>query len=127
MDPPIMGSVTHQKAVNIYIYNPRNLWLAYGIAIMATFFAVTIDLIAHTSNGGTHDRSFSSFLCATRNTDLDNLVLRSSTDTSDLWNSKISTAELEKTKLRFGRVDSGGEGQMADRVYKAFGFKGTVQ
>lgn len=95
-----MGNVTHLRTVNIYVYKPGILWLAYGVATMATLLAIGIGMIAQTSNDSNYGRGFSSFLYATRNSDLDDLVLEG-WKSSMTWNDDASKAKLEKTKLRF--------------------------
>jgi hypothetical protein len=95
---------THLKTVNTYVYNPRNPWITYGVAIISTLFAIGIGLVAQTSNSSSYGRGFLSFLYATRNSDLDNLIL-ASRDSRKPWNADASKEKLEKTKLRFRHID----------------------
>lgn len=62
--------VTKTEPVNIYVYNARNLWLAYGIAIFITLLIISLGGIAYNLNGVCHERSFSAFVSATRDLSL---------------------------------------------------------
>jgi hypothetical protein len=93
---PPSRPITYTKPVNIYTYAPFKL-----------FLAVITGLSAHLSNGHSArylDRTFSSFLFATRNPELDGLVLRSRGEYGEV------DEKLEKTRLRYGIVRLEGDG-----------------
>ena len=62
--PSIPVSVVH--AHNIYFYSPHDLFLAYGLAIVAKLIAVTLASIAIWRQGLSYSTDFSSILRATR-------------------------------------------------------------
>lgn len=62
--------MTTAEPINVYIYHPKNLFLAYGFALFLTLIAVALGIYAYVSNGISHSNSFSSIVRATRNLDL---------------------------------------------------------
>lgn len=68
--PPVLANVTTAEPINVYAYHPKNLFLAYGIALFLAIIAVILGLCAYLSNGVSHSNSFSSIVRATRNPDL---------------------------------------------------------
>ncbi len=64
--PLTPANVTTTQARNIYLYQPRNLLLTYGLAIFFAFLAICLGLFAYFSNGVSHDISFSTIFCTTR-------------------------------------------------------------
>lgn len=112
---------------NIYHYNVANLAWAYGVAIAVTFMSAIIGIKAMLANGVSHETSFSSILCSTRNPTLDRLSVGSSLAATPL------AKTVRKTELRFGLLqDRTNEPELIKRV--AFGVdeeidtlqKGTV-
>ena len=55
--------VTTVREANVYLYRPRNLSLAYGLAILFTLVSVMLGSYALYRNGVSYDGSFS--VCAT--------------------------------------------------------------
>ncbi|MCJ1467673.1 hypothetical protein MMC07_006298 [Pseudocyphellaria aurata] len=70
LSPPVTANVTTAEPINVYIYHPKNLLLAYGIALFLALIAVVLGACAYVSNGVSHSNSFSSIVRATRNPDL---------------------------------------------------------
>ena len=68
--PSVPTNVTTTTPLNIYAYNPKNLYVAYGIALLFALFANILGTLAYLSNGVTHNNSFSSIVRATRNPEL---------------------------------------------------------
>ncbi|KAL1644174.1 hypothetical protein SLS58_004454 [Diplodia intermedia] len=58
------------REITVYTYEPRNLVIAYGIAILSSFFTVCIGVYALRSNGVTYDLSVSTVICTTQNDDV---------------------------------------------------------
>lgn len=81
---------------NIYQYNFDNLAWAYGIAIAATVISAIVGIRAMLANGVSHETSFLSILCSTRNATLDDLTIGPSLAAEPLG------TEIKNTKLRFG-------------------------
>jgi hypothetical protein len=59
---------------NEYVYNPHNLWLAYGIGIAVTMSVVLVGFACIWTSGASFGSSFSAILRTTRNPDLDAIV-----------------------------------------------------
>lgn len=64
------ANVTTAEPINVYIYHPKNLLLAYGVALFLALIALVLGACAYVSNGVSHSNSFSSIVRATRNPDL---------------------------------------------------------
>lgn len=69
--------MTTTRPHNVYAYNPKNLFLAYGIALFFSLVANILGTLAYISNGVSHNNSFSSIVRATRNPELLRLEDRS--------------------------------------------------
>ncbi|KAL2069201.1 hypothetical protein VTL71DRAFT_15539 [Oculimacula yallundae] len=100
----ITTTVNIGSTPNIYNYNPTNLFLAYGLAIVVTILSVTVGMRAIVVNGVSHETSFSSILCSTRNETLDNLTAGFSLAAEPLG------SNVRGTKLRFGLLRSNEHG-----------------
>ncbi len=59
---------------NIYTYQPRDLWLAYGIAVLSNIICLLIAMVALNQNGLSYSNNFTTILRTTRNQNLDVLV-----------------------------------------------------
>jgi hypothetical protein len=59
---------------NIYVYRPRDLWLAYGIAIAASFLCMILGVYAMWRNGGCYQTTFSTFIRVTNDENLLSLI-----------------------------------------------------
>ncbi len=59
-------NVTTTTPINIYIYEPRNVLIAYGIAVIFALLANILGIAAYLANGVSHDNNWSSMLCTTR-------------------------------------------------------------
>lgn len=62
--------MTTSEPINVYTYDPKNLFISYGIALFFALIANILGALAYVSNGVSHDNSFSSIVRATRNPDL---------------------------------------------------------
>ena len=109
--------VTTVRAVNRYSFNERNLFITYAIATAVASLGVLIGFYALSSNGVSHDTSFSAVMATTRNPDLDNLTSGRSLGSAPL------SEELKKTKLMFGLLPL----RFGESVPRAgFGLEGEV-
>lgn len=108
-----MGDVTVWNTVNNYVYNPRNLYIAYGAGIFATLIIVAIGLFCIKSASQSYGKSFSTFLRTTRNAELSRLIDVSETSGAEPLSKHLAEMRL---KLWVGRVE---EGETAP-VYSAF-------
>jgi hypothetical protein len=59
---------------NIYVYRPRDLWLAYGISAAATFLCMGIGVYSMWQNGACYQTVFSTFLRVTKDGNLLRLI-----------------------------------------------------
>ncbi len=59
---------------NIYKYDPRDLWVAYGIAAGSALFCVIFGIYAIWRNGATYQNVTSTFIRTTRDQALQNLI-----------------------------------------------------
>lgn len=59
---------------NIYTYNPRDLWLAYGIAAGSALVCVVFGTYAMWRNGAGYQNVFSTFLRTAREQALQSLI-----------------------------------------------------
>ncbi|OAL53864.1 hypothetical protein IQ07DRAFT_667990 [Pyrenochaeta sp. DS3sAY3a] len=113
-----VANVSQATPITVYAYQPRNLWLAYGIAIAFSFAGVALGLRALWLNGVAHDNSFSSIMATTRNAFLDEITLGRSLGAAP------TPREIAEVRLRFGEV--GGRG--GEKVGRAgFGVEGEVR
>ena len=67
-------SVLVNEYVNLYFYSPRDLYLAYGTALLAATACVVLGVADLLRNGGCYSSSFSTILRTTRDETLDVLV-----------------------------------------------------
>lgn len=69
---PVLANV--YRSFNIYDYDPRDLWIAYGIAAGSALFCVIFGIYSILRNGATYQNVFSTFLRTTRDEALQNLI-----------------------------------------------------
>ena len=81
--PSVPANVTTTRPLNVYGYHPKNLFIAYSVAIFFSLLAVGLGTFAYISNGVSHNNSFSSIVRATRNPELSRL------DERKVWASGI--------------------------------------
>lgn len=98
-------TATISTLVTVYQYSPRNLILAYGLALAFALLAAAIGALAIRANGTSYDKSFSTILGVTRNPALDDLHR-----SNDKGIPPVN--ELDKnTKLRFGAFQVAGKNE----------------
>lgn len=97
---------------NIWRYDPRALWIAYGVVCLVCTVGVAVGAVAMRLNGCSSDVSFSRILCTTRNFSLDQAADGSRFGAHPL------NEELEKLPLKFG--------ELSDQGHVGFGMEGQV-
>ena len=116
-----MVDVTHRNAIRIWRYEPRNLWIAYGLAIFAAGLGALIGLRALYINGVSHDMSFFTTMATTRNRTLDELTIGTSLGGHDI------KKDLARTRLMFGVLrNASDKGKDEIAVRAAFGLPSEV-
>ncbi|RSM04592.1 hypothetical protein CEP52_006775 [Fusarium oligoseptatum] len=100
------------SASNIWRYDPKALWIAYGAICLVCTVGVVIGAIAMRLNGCSSDVSFSRIMCTTRNISLDQAAAGSRFGAHPLGE------ELEKLPLKFG--------ELSDQGHVGFGTEGQV-
>lgn len=93
------------RTPNIYNYKSINLVGTYGLGVGVAIMSFAIGIRALIVNGVSHETSFSSIMCSTRNETLDHITTGSSFAAVSL------SEEVEETKLRFGLLNRNGETQ----------------
>ncbi|KAG0646652.1 hypothetical protein D0Z07_7475 [Hyphodiscus hymeniophilus] len=104
LSPSILTNVTSQQAINSYAYHSKNLLVSYGVAIFFALIGNVLGACAYRSNGVSHNKSFSAILTSTRDMGLTDLFHEQRLGRMPL------PEEIQKTKLRFGRMKGGGLG-----------------
>ena len=79
---------------NLYTYQPFDLLLAYGLAILAAALCVAIGSLAILANGASYSSDFSTVLRTTRNSQLNSFVSNDETDGIDPLPNHIAETEL---------------------------------
>ena len=99
-----MTNVSVTNPANIYAYHSKNLFLAYGLAILSAIFVNIVGAFAYWTNGHSHAKTFSAILASTRDTGLTKLFRSEAEGKLPLHN------EVRNAKLMFGRTINGGLG-----------------
>ena len=102
--PLIETNVTTKSIVNFYLYNSRDFWISYGLAIGFTLLANIFGGIAFWTNRVAHDRSFSAILSSTRDAALAEIF-----DPKTLGKLPLPP-DVAKMPLRFVELREGGWG-----------------
>lgn len=89
---PVPVTVTNYPQV--YQYKPKDLWIAYGIAMLATAIAAVVGLHAVWIRGEGYSSRFSTIVRVAKNTGLDRL-LDGQDDGSDPLPEHIARARLQ--------------------------------
>jgi hypothetical protein len=105
--------------MNIYTYNARNLWLAYGFTIFATLYCIAASIRASQLNGVSHDSSFSGIMSTTRNPTLDTL-------TGQSFRSEPLSKELDRKRLMLGVLNERDDVDHESTSRLGFGVPGEV-
>jgi len=102
--PPIETNVTTKSIGNTYLYNSRDFWISYGLAIGFALLANIFGGKAFWTNRVAHDRSFSAILSSTRDAALAKIF-----DPTRLGKLPLPP-DVAKKSLRFEKLGEGGWG-----------------
>jgi hypothetical protein len=89
---------------NVYVYEARKLWIAYGSAILFATFAVALGLYTIVATGASYSNEFSTILRVGRHTHLPEGVSPRFDDGRDPLPKDLAKATL--TVVRQERIDS---------------------
>ncbi|MCJ1270074.1 hypothetical protein MMC22_009968 [Lobaria immixta] len=123
LSPSVISNVTTTAPLNVYAYEPRNLLVAYAIAILTALLANLIGAVTYISNGLSYDMSFSTILRTTRSADLSQLF-----KSNDLGAQPLPKS-IGQQKLRFGIVAEArkpDDQHLQQVVHTGFGLKNNV-
>jgi len=87
--------------MNRYIFNERNFWLAYGIALFVTAGAILVGFAAYLTNGASLETNFSTVMATTQSDELQELVRGLDVDSRELQ-SVVGGREVRLRKLQNG-------------------------
>jgi uncharacterized membrane protein YgaE (UPF0421/DUF939 family) len=79
---------------NVYIYDSRTLWIAYGLAITFTLIAVCIGLTAILLNNASYNNNFSTVLRISRSSKMSTEVQELESDGSEPLSKHLAQAKL---------------------------------
>jgi len=98
---PVRGSVLITRHINIYLFNEKNFWLAYGIAIFVTAGAILVGVAAYFTNGASLETNFSTVMATTQSDELQELVRGLDVDSRELQ-SVVGGRKVRLQKLQNG-------------------------
>ncbi|CAF3623873.1 hypothetical protein SNK05_007562 [Fusarium graminearum] len=104
------GPITRFSAQNAFSYDPRNLFIAYGIGILFSFIVVIYGLLCIKTASASYKDSFSTILRTTRNHDLDTVVPTAETSGAEPLSKNLGNVRLI---LRRQGKDLEGDGDKA--------------
>lgn len=87
-------NVTVTNPQNIYTYQPFDLVLSYGIAILGAVTCMAIGALAMTKNGLSYTNDFSTILRTTRSEDLNDLVQDAEANGADPLPAHVADGEV---------------------------------
>ncbi|KAJ4115368.1 hypothetical protein NW768_011220 [Fusarium equiseti] len=88
------GPVTRFSPQNAYSYEPRNLFIAYGIGLLFSLIVVIFGLLCIKSASASYTNSFSTILRTTRNPELDAVVPSAETSGAEPLSKHLSNVRL---------------------------------
>jgi hypothetical protein len=103
------GPITRFSAQNAFSYEPRNLFIAYGIGILFSLIVVIFGLLCIRSASASYTNSFSTILRTTRNPELDAVVPSAETSGAEPLSKHLSNVRL--VLRRQGNGLEGGDDQ----------------
>ena len=102
---PIKSNVLTTQQSNRYLFNERNFWLAYGIAIFVTAGAVVVGVVAYLKNGVSLETNFSTAMATTQSNEIQELVRGVDIDSRELQSvvggRKVRLRRLQNGDRRF--------------------------
>lgn len=103
-DKSPLTEVTITSPQNLYRYQPRNLWLSYGIALFFATFGVLLGIVALLKNGAAFANDFSTVVRVTRNPELLTVI-----QPQDTTGTVPVGKHLQEVKLGMSHFDIGGQ------------------
>ncbi|KAG0635840.1 hypothetical protein HOY80DRAFT_1017746 [Tuber brumale] len=98
---PVKSDVLITRQDNRYLFNERNFWLAYGIAIFVTAGAVLVGIAAYYTNGVSLETNFSTVMATTQSDEIQELVRGIDVDSRELQK-VVGGREVRLRKLQNG-------------------------
>ena len=98
---PIRSQVLITRQNTRYLFNERNFWLAYGIAILVTAGAILAGIVGYFKNGVSLGTDFSTFMAITQSDEMQELVRGIDVDLRELQ-SVVGRREVRLQKLQNG-------------------------
>jgi hypothetical protein len=112
------GPITRFSAQNAFSYEPRNLFIAYGIGILFSMIIVIYGLLCIKSASASYANSFSTIVRTTRNPGLDAVVPNAETSGAEPLSKNI-----RKIRLKLRRQGKGLEGGSDEATFFAVELK----
>jgi hypothetical protein len=112
------GPITRFSAQNAFSYEPRNLFIAYGIGILFSMIIVIYGLLCIRSASASYANSFSTIVRTTRNPGLDAVVPNAETSGAEPLSKNIG-----KIRLKLRRQGKGLEGGSDEATFFAVELK----
>ena len=88
------GPVTRFSTQNAFSYEPRNLFIAYGIGLLFSLIVVMFGLLCIKSASASYTNSFSTILRTTRNPELDAIVPSAESSGAEPLSKHLSNVRL---------------------------------
>lgn len=105
------GNITYLTTQIAFSYEPRNLFIAYGLGVLASAIIVVIGLLCIKSASASYATTFSTILRTTRNPDIDTIVPAAETSGAEPL-----SKHLGDTRLVLRRQERKLEGMGEDMV-----------
>ncbi|KAL6918538.1 hypothetical protein FSST1_010033 [Fusarium sambucinum] len=103
------GPVTYSSPQNEFSYEPRNLFIAYGIGLLLSFAIVLVGLLCIKSASASYESRFSTIVRTTRNPELDTVVPAAETTGVEPLSKYLSNVRLVLRRQGGGPQSSNGE------------------
>lgn len=103
------GPITRSSTQNAFSYEPRNLFIAYGIGLLFSLIVVMFGLLCIKSASASYTNTFSTILRTTRNPELDAVVPSAETTGAEPLSKHLSNVRL--VLRRQGNGLGGGDDQ----------------
>lgn len=88
------GNITYLTTQIAFSYEPRNLFIAYGLGLLASLVIVIIGLLCIKSASASYATTFSTILRTTRNPDIDTIVSAAETSGAEPLSKQLGDTRL---------------------------------
>ncbi|PUU73165.1 hypothetical protein B9Z19DRAFT_1164590 [Tuber borchii] len=89
----IKSDVLATRQSSRYLFNERNFWLAYGIAIFVTAGATLVGVTAYITNGVSFETNFSTVMATTQSGEMQESVQSVAVDSRELRNMQLQNGD----------------------------------